>query len=162
METSPRTLSASRGPAGRRTRGRGRPPADRALALGAAAACLLVAAYLGIQRREEVRLRDANALGVKRDYAGAEALARRVTRPPALTRALLVRARASAALGRHRVASRAYARAAARDPENWALRREWAISLLVLGDRVRARREIERSLALNPRTPLPRGFRRDR
>lgn len=51
-------------------------------------------------------------------------------------------------------AARAFRRALARTETNWYSHLELSVATAALGDRVTARRELERALALNPREPL--------
>lgn len=130
----------------------------RLTAIAAGAVCLLTAVYLGANDRDADRVRDADQRGAAGDYAGALRVARDVSAPPQDARALLIQAYALQALGRRPQASRAFARAAARDPNNWVIHRDWAILLAQLGRRTQARDEMTRALALNPRMALPTGF----
>jgi Flp pilus assembly protein TadD len=126
--------------------------------MGAAVVCLLGAVYLEVERRDQVRLKDANELGRKGNYLVAAREAERVSRAPADGRALLVRAYALAGARRDRQASDAFAAAARRDPNNWVIHRDWALLLQRLGNVRRARAEMGRALGLNPRMQLPPGF----
>jgi Flp pilus assembly protein TadD len=136
--------------------------AQRLSATAAALACLLTAGYLGLHSRDESRVRRANELGSDNRLADAIREARRVSRAPASLRALAVEAKAATLLGDNRAAGRALVEALDRDPSNWQLHRDRAIVLLRTGDRRRARREMSRALALNPKMDLPRGFVRER
>jgi Flp pilus assembly protein TadD len=89
------------------------------------------------------------------DAASAESLTRDPGRTPAAERSLLVRAVALRNLGRYGEADRAFAAAAARDPNSWRLHREWAISLARAGDRQAARERFARARELNPQLPAP-------
>jgi len=126
--------------------------------MAAGAVCLLSALYLAANDRDADRVRDADRLGAAGDYAGALRVARDVSAPPQDARALVVQAYALHALGRRPQASRAFARAVARDPNNWVLHRDWAVVLAQLGRRAQAGDEMSRALALNPRMSLPAGF----
>jgi Flp pilus assembly protein TadD len=131
---------------------------DRLLALAAAGACLLTAGWLALHARDESALRAANTLGLHGHYAAAAARARTVHRAPAEGRALRVQAYAAAATGHLRDAAALFARAAARDPRDWELQRDWARTLLAAGRREAAARHMAAALALNPRMALPPGF----
>lgn len=131
---------------------------DRAVAVAAAIACVMLCGYFAFSARDWSHVRKANELGIEGRYERALAEARRVDRAPAKGRALVVEARAAQALGRHRDAVGLFRRAAERDPRSWSLHRDWAISLLALGDREAARRRLDLAGALNPRMPAPPGF----
>ena len=49
--------------------------------------------------------------------------------------------------------------AAERTPQDWELRRDWAVLLLSTGNRSGAQRQMNQALELNPMLPLPPGFR---
>jgi Flp pilus assembly protein TadD len=136
--------------------------AHRLTATAAALACLLTAGFLALQSRDEAKVRRANELGADNRLADALAEAKRVSRPPAVLRALVVQAKAATLMGRLDVADDALARALERDPSNWQLHSERAVVLLRQGKRGPARREMGRALALNPKLELPAGFVRDR
>jgi Flp pilus assembly protein TadD len=133
---------------------------EHLLALLAAGACLLTAGWLALHARDESALRAANTLGLQGHYAAAAARARTVHRAPAEGRALRVQAYAVAAEGRVSEAAALFARAAARDPRDWELQRDWARTLLAIGHRKAAARHMAAALVLNPRMVLPPGFRR--
>ena len=130
----------------------------RLAAIAVAAVCLLTAGYLAASERDADQLRHAEELGLTGDYAGALAAARRVDVPPQDGRALAVQAYALQAMRRGPEASTMFARAVARDPNNWVLHRDWGVLLAGLGRRAQAGREIGRALRLNPGMPLPPGF----
>ena len=125
--------------------------------LAAALVCAALGAYLALSSGSEATLeratddvlagRHADALAEVDDLDGE-----------ADRRADAVRG--SAHLGRGALApARSALRAAVlRDPNNWVLQRDYAIVLLRLGERARARARMSRALALNPRMPLPQGF----
>jgi Flp pilus assembly protein TadD len=121
-------------------------------------ACLALAGYLALHQRDQSRVRTASELGLRGRYAQAQAEARRVTRAPAQAQALLIQAYAAQALGRHRQAVALFRRAAEREPRNWSLHRDWAISLQALGQRREARERMELASTLNPLMPAPPGF----
>jgi Flp pilus assembly protein TadD len=133
---------------------------NRWLAGAVAMGCLLVGAYMAINARQEARVREANELGLKGRYAEAVAKSKDVSSRPALTRALIVRGVAALALTRPAEAGSAFAHAVRNDPNNWELRKDYAIALARLGERRRAQAQMARALALNPRLALPRGFTR--
>jgi Flp pilus assembly protein TadD len=62
--------------------------------------------------------------------------------------------------GRESQALAAFARASAADPNNWIIRRDWAVLLAQLGKRDAAARQMAVALRLNPRLVLPAGFSR--
>jgi len=126
---------------------------NRLTAIAIGAVCLLTALYLGVARHDAVLLRDANRLGLAGRFADALTVAERIRHPPADARAQLVEAYALEALARATEASRAFSRAARRDPNNWAIREDWAVLLDELGDRAGARIEYRRARRLNPRLP---------
>jgi Flp pilus assembly protein TadD len=145
--------------ASRRSTAASRPlAAQRIGALVAAFACLALGAYLALNQRDQSRLSDANRLGLERRYGRALAEARRVTRPPGTTRALLIRAYAAQALERHGDAAALFRRAAERHPRSWSLHRDWAISLRALGREREARKQLDVASTLNPRLAIPPGF----
>jgi tetratricopeptide (TPR) repeat protein len=132
----------------------------RLAAIPLALACLAAALYLALASEDAARVDRANRLGESGRHADALAEARRVRRAPADARAAVVEAYALRELGRLRGAERAFARAVAHLPNDWALRRDHAAVLLALGDRESAAGEMARAAQLNPRMVLPDGFRR--
>jgi Flp pilus assembly protein TadD len=134
----------------------------RASAIAIAAVCATAALYLGSAALDARHVRRAGQLGEQRRFTEAAAEARRAHSQPARARATLIEATALAELGDLAPAARAYADAARYDPSNWAIRRDWAVTLRRLGDGAGARRQMERALALNPRMELPAGFRHER
>ena len=137
-------------------------PSQRLTAAAAALACLLAAGYLALQSSAESKVRRANELGADNRLAEAIEEAKKVSRAPAILRALDVEAKAATLLGRFDVAAHALDRALERDPDNWRLRQDHAVILLRQRQRDLARREMSRALALNPRMTLPPGFVRQR
>jgi Flp pilus assembly protein TadD len=129
-------------------------------ALGAAAACLVGAGYLGSTLRDENRLQDANDAARAGDLRGAVEIARKITDAPSRTRARGLEAFALLQLGDLAAADRAFARASALAPNDAELRRGWAETLLRSGQRAGAERQLARAVALNPGIVLPAGFRR--
>jgi Flp pilus assembly protein TadD len=97
------------------------------------------------------RLVEANRLGGAGQYAASLQEARQVTMTPASDRALLTEAYDLEDLGRLREADRAFARAAAADPSNWVIRRDWALELRREGQSRRARVQMRRAISLNPK-----------
>jgi Flp pilus assembly protein TadD len=132
----------------------------RGVALGAAVACLLGAAYLGSTLRDENRLQDANDAARAGDLRGALATARKITNAPSRTRARGLEAFALLQLGDLAAADRAFARAVSLAPNDAELRLGWAEALLRAGRRDKAERQLARAVALNPGIALPPGFRR--
>jgi Flp pilus assembly protein TadD len=131
---------------------------QRRAAVAGTVLCLAVAGYLAVHHRDQVHLRAANELGLQGRYAQAQAEAQRVTRAPAQAQALLIQAYAAQALDRHRQAVALFSRAAEREPRNWSLHRDWAISLQALGQRREARERMAIASTLNPLMPAPPGF----
>jgi Flp pilus assembly protein TadD len=131
-------------------------------AFAAALACLLAAGYLALQSSAESKVRKANELGAQNRLADALHEAQKVSRAPAVLRALGVEATAAALLGRLDVADHAFTDALDRDPDNWRLHEDRGVILLQMGKRGLARREMSRALALNPKMKLPPGFIRQR
>jgi tetratricopeptide (TPR) repeat protein len=123
-----------------------------------AALCLLLAGWLLLARADEGHVRRAAELGAAGHYGAAAAEAGRVTRRPAAATAEHLRGLALAGSGKYAASAAAYARAAAMEPRDWTVRREWARVLLALGRRQAAREQMAASLALNPRQSLPAGF----
>ncbi len=127
-------------------------------ALALAAVCLICAAWLLSAHRDEKRLQQANALGIRGDLHGAIATAREVRGGPALTQAHAVVAYAELALHRPTAGARELRLALRGRPNDWLLRRDLGVVLLRLGHRKEAQDEMTRALALNPRLRLPPGF----
>ena len=125
--------------------------------LALALVCASLGVYLAISSRGEARLGSANVnLLAGRN---AEALAElEALEGEAGLRAAALRGRAYRNSGRLKPARRAFQTAVRRDPYNWILQREYAIVLLALGERAKARARMSRAKALNPRMALPPGF----
>lgn len=134
------------------------PPAQRRGALALALAAFSLAVYLGLAQRDHDHLRRASQLAVDGRYERALTEARKVDRAPAEGQALLLRARIAQTLGRHRPAVGLFESFVEREPRSWSARRDLAISLLAIGRRDAARREIEAAAELNPRLPALRGL----
>ena len=119
--------------------------------------CASLGINLAISSREEARLsrahadvlegRNADALD---ELAGLNGEIR--------LRAAALRGRAYRNSGRLQRARREFQIAVRRDPYNWVLQREYAVVLLRLGERAKARARMSRAKALNPRMLLPPGF----
>jgi Flp pilus assembly protein TadD len=120
--------------------------------------CLGLSAYLYSAYRSESRLGSANDLGRQGRYREAATLAAGIRTAPTVARAEVVVAYADLAAGNLPAADAAFARAAAQSPRDWALRTDWATTLLRRGRRGHARAEMALALSLNPRLQLPRGF----
>lgn len=120
--------------------------------------CAVLGVYLAVSSRGESRLAGAEAdLLAGRD---AQALAElEGLEGEAGGRAAALRGRAYFRTGRLRQARDAFQKAARRDPNNWVLQRDYALVLLAADERERARARMRRARALNPRMPLPAGFR---
>lgn len=116
-----------------------------------------IGVYLAIDSRQEDRLAQANADVLAGHEPQAVARLSRVSGAP--------RGRADALLGyaylgsgRLAQARAAFRGAVIRDPNNWVLRRDYAIVLLGLGQRVSADTMMRAARSLNPLMPLPPGF----
>ena len=120
--------------------------AQRWPAFAAALACLLAAGYLALQSSAESKVRRANELGAQNRLADALHEAQKVSRAPAVLRALDVEAKAARLLGRLDVADQALSDAIDRDPNNWRLHQDRGVILLAEGKRELARREMSRAL----------------
>ena len=125
--------------------------------LALALVCAALGTYLAVSSRVEAKLERASAhVSAGR---GAEALTELVSvGGAAADRAARLRGAAHFAGGRLPLALDAFREAAARDPNNWLVQRDYAIVLLRSGDRVRARERMRTARALNPRMTLPSGF----
>jgi Flp pilus assembly protein TadD len=129
----------------------------RLAAIGASAACASVALYLWGARDDASKVGTARALLDEGRYAAA---AQHAGAAPGDARAALIQAYALRDAGRERDAVAAFARASAADPDNWIVRRDWAVLLAQLGQRDAAARQMAAALRLNPRLVLPAGFNR--
>ena len=126
---------------------------SRLVVIAVAAACLVAAAYLMVAQRQASDLQHA------RDLARAGHYGEAVRQAEGISGASVTGARAVVARsGGGAAADRAFARAVAADPTNWALRRDWAVLLYVDGQRRRAAQQAETALSLNPRMELPTEF----
>jgi Flp pilus assembly protein TadD len=130
---------------------------SRLVAIAVAAVCLVAAAYLILAQRQASDLQHARDLARAGHYGAAVRLAEGISGASA-TAARAVVAEALARNGGGAAADRAFGRAVAADPTNWALRRDWAVLLYVDGQRRRASRQAEAALSLNPRIELPTEF----
>jgi Tfp pilus assembly protein PilF len=130
---------------------------SRLVAIAVAAVCLVAAAYLIVAQRQASDLQHARDLARAGHYGEAVHLAEGISGASS-TGARAVVAEALARSGGGAAADRAFARAVAADPTNWALRRDWAVLLYVDGRRGQARRQMEAALSLNPRMDLPTEF----
>lgn len=112
--------------------------------------------YLVGAHSDAVAIRDGDRLGANAHYSAAIARVRGVTGAPAVADALAIRAYALEGLHRYRAASRAFAAAVHRAPNDWTLEQDWAQWYAVHGDLADARAQMRRALALNQRlTPPP-------
>jgi len=130
---------------------------SRLVAIAVAAVCLVAAAYLIVGQRQASHLQHARDLARAGHYGEAVRLAEGISGASA-TAARAVVAEALARSGGGAPADRAFARAVAANPTNWALRRDWAVLLYADGRRGQARRQMEAALSLNPRMDLPTEF----
>jgi len=135
--------------------------AARLPSLAVAVLCAALGIYLAGRSGGEARLARANAALLAGDHARALVEIDGATGTLA-ERAHAVRGYAHFARGRYEPARAAFREAVLRDPNNWVLRREYAVTLLRLGDRVRAQAMMRSARALNPRMPLPAGFQASR
>lgn len=127
----------------------------RLAAIAASGACVLAAAYLWGARDDALQAGAARGLLDDGSYGAA---ADKAAAAPADARALRIRAYALRDAGNSGAAGTAFAAAAAADPENWLLRRDWAVLLAQVGDRAGAAKQMAVALGLNPRMKLPPGF----
>lgn len=116
----------------------------------AGVACLLGAAYLGVNAHQASIVSEADELSAAGHADQAITKARQASNFPAAGRADLVEAYALAQLGDYEASARAYERAAQREPSNWVIRRDWAIALERAGEGARSREQLNRAMALNP------------
>jgi Flp pilus assembly protein TadD len=130
----------------------------RVASIGLGLVCVITAFYFVLHAESANHLREANRLGVARNYQGALDTARRVHGQPESDRALAAQGYALAGLGRQADAARALGRAAQAAPNDWAIHRDRAVVLLRLHRRAEAAAELKRALALNPRMRLPAAF----
>jgi Flp pilus assembly protein TadD len=134
------------------------PIRQRAVALVAAAGCLLGAFYLGSSWQDEHALREANDAGRAGDYATAVERAREVSHAPTKARALRTEAYALLAMGDVPGAVDAFRRAAEAAPNDADVRRGWSEALRRAGRPAQADRQLSRAIALDPGVALPPGF----
>jgi len=130
---------------------------SRLFVIAVAAVCLVAAVYLIVAQRQASDLQHARDLARAGHYGEAVRLAEGVSGASA-TGARAVVAEALARSEGGAAANRAFARAVAADPTDWALQRDWAVLLYVDGQRRRAARQAETALSLNPRMELPTEF----
>jgi Flp pilus assembly protein TadD len=123
-----------------------------------AATALMAGLYLAIHHHQETLVEQAGTLITQGQFELAGAKASEVTDSPSATMALYRQGLAAAGLGRNAEAIAFFQRAEVRDPNNWVIHRDWAVSLLAAGDRVHARRQMRRALQLNPLMALPARF----
>lgn len=119
--------------------------------VAAIATCLLLALWLSAEGRRQVGVRSASDALSSGDRAGAFRLAREIDSGPAALRARLVEGDALTQLGRHREAGAAYARAIDLSPNDWKLRRSYAVALANSGRLAAGQRQLARAEVLNPR-----------
>ncbi len=123
-----------------------------------ALAAIVAALYLADAAQDAQRVERAERLIVDGRPAAALDEIDGVTGRPAGARALSLRAAELSDGGDIVAALDAYRRAAERAPDDWAVRRDWAVLLLSVGQRGGAQAQMDRALALNPRLELPPGF----
>lgn len=129
-------------------------------AIVAGVVCVVLAGYLALAARDEHRVQDANRAGVRADYRRVTELAGTVHRAPAAARARLLEAYAAVGRRDWPRAFEQFAAAAAAAPNDWELRRDWALTLGVAGEPAKAQKQLQRALALNPRMRVPQELRR--
>lgn len=117
--------------------------------------CAVLALWLGLGARDQRAVRDAADLALAGDPTGAAARAAGVDGRPAALRARIVQARALFFAADLDAASAAYRDAAELAPNDWTVRREWALTEARRGATGAARRQLARALALNPRMDVP-------
>jgi Flp pilus assembly protein TadD len=117
--------------------------------------CAVLAVWFGMAARDQGRTRDAADRALAGDVTGAAGAAARVDGRPAALRARVVRARSLFFAGDLEGASAAYRSAAGLAPNDWTIRREWAVTEARRGAASAARRQLARALALNPRMDVP-------
>lgn len=125
-----------------------------------AAVAIVAAVYLGAATRDAKHVERAERLVTDGSPDAALGQVAGITGRPAGARALSLRARALTDTGNIVGALDAYRRAAERAPDDWSVRRDWAVLLLSVGQRGGAQAQMNRALALNPRLELPPGFAR--
>ena len=131
--------------------------ATRLSFVAVALVCASLGTYLAISSRDEARLSRAHAhVLAGRNAEALDELAG--LRGETQLRAAALRGRAYRNSGRLQPARREFQSAVRRDPYNWVLQREYAVVLLRLGERAKARARMSRAKALNPRMLLPPGF----
>ena len=131
--------------------------APRISFVAVAVICASLGIYLAVSAGGESRLERANAeLLAGRNAEALDELGG-IEGEMGL-RAAALRGRALRNSGRLDEARREFQTAVRRDPNNWALQREYAGVLLALGERAKARASMSRAKSLNPRMPLPPGF----
>lgn len=129
----------------------------RLAAVALALVCAVFGVYLAVSSRGEAALERAQSdLAAGRESAALAELDGLDGEIGA--RAAALRAHAYRDSGRLRPARQALQTAVRRDPNNWLLQRDYAVVLLALGERAKARARMSRATALNPRMPLPPGF----
>ena len=131
--------------------------ASRLVPVAVAVVCAVLGVYLAMSSRGEARLHraDAHVLAGRNTAALAKlkGLDGEYER-----RAWVLRGYAYFGTGRLERARVELQKAVRRDPNNWVLQRDYAIVLLRLGERPKARARMRRAVALNPRMLLPPGF----
>lgn len=130
----------------------------RALGVGVAAVCAAFALHLASAREDEAHLEQANVLALAGRYEAAIAQATRADAWTTAPRADALRAYAHLRLRQLEPAADAFSAALRRQPNNWILQRDYAITLLALGRREQAQARMRRALRLNPRLDVPPGF----
>ncbi len=131
---------------------------ERLIGVGVAVLCLALGAYLWAAHADEADLQRGNEFGLQERYREAIAAVSELDRDPAASRAAAVRGYAHAGRREYERSAEAFSQALRRDPNDWALHRDYGQVLLALGRREKARARMRRALALNPRMTLPVGF----
>lgn len=125
--------------------------APRVISLTLAAACAVVAFLLAGQARDATRLQRAESQGARGNFIAAMRAAAEVKSQPSLTRARAVHAYASLGIGDLPNANRWFSVAVADSPDDWVLRRDWAVTLVGLGRFDKAKAQLRAAERLNPR-----------
>ena len=130
----------------------------RVLAAGVAIVCAALALHLAGAQSDEAHLEDANTNAILGRFDEAIAAAGRADGRTSASRAAALTAYARLAQGDRAAAAPAFSAALEREPNNWVLQRDYAITLLALGRREKAQARMRQALRLNPRLDAPPGF----
>lgn len=131
---------------------------ERVIALIAAVAALAAAGYLWRQAGGERDLRAANDAAFERRWDDALREAREAEHGSTRSRALRVTAYVHFRRRDVEAFLPAARRALRARPADWELRRDYALAVLLRGNRAGARKQMALALATNPKMVLPQGF----